>query len=58
MNPLGVVPSLEDGDFALFESNVILRYLSTSMPPPARCILPTRSGAPGWKCGWTSSRPR
>ncbi len=27
MNPLGVVPSLEDDGFALFESNVILRYL-------------------------------
>jgi len=27
MNPLGVVPSLEDGDVKLFESNVICRYL-------------------------------
>eukprot|EP01037_Dinobryon_pediforme_P009685 gene9685-9749_t len=27
MNPLGVVPSMEDDGFALFESNVILRYL-------------------------------
>jgi glutathione S-transferase len=27
MNPLGVVPSVEDDGLALFESNVILRYL-------------------------------
>lgn len=27
MNPLGVVPSLEDGDLKLFESNVICRYI-------------------------------
>jgi glutathione S-transferase len=27
MNPLGVVPSLEDGDLRLFESNVICRYI-------------------------------
>ncbi len=27
MNPLGVVPSLEDGDVKLFESNVICRYI-------------------------------
>jgi glutathione S-transferase len=33
MNPLGVVPSLEDGDLALFESNVILRYLANVYAP-------------------------
>jgi glutathione S-transferase len=33
MNPLGVVPSLEDGDLALFESNVILRYLCNAYAP-------------------------
>jgi len=33
MNPLGVVPSLEDGDFTLFESNVICRYLCNAYAP-------------------------
>ncbi len=33
MNPLGVVPSLVDGDFTLFESNVILRYLCNAHAP-------------------------
>ncbi len=33
MNPLGVVPSLQDGDFSLFESNVICRYLCTAYAP-------------------------
>jgi glutathione S-transferase len=48
MNPLGVVPSLEDHGFALFESNVICRYLcnahavtSTLYPthPAARAVV-------------------
>jgi glutathione S-transferase len=30
MNPLGVVPSLEEDGFSLFESNAILRYLCNS----------------------------
>jgi len=33
MNPLGVVPSLEDDGLALFESNVILRYLCNAHAP-------------------------
>jgi glutathione S-transferase len=33
MNPLGVVPSVEDDGFALFESNVILRYLCNAHAP-------------------------
>ncbi len=33
MNPLGVVPSLEDDGFAMFESNAILRYLCRAHAP-------------------------
>jgi glutathione S-transferase len=33
MNPLGLVPSIEDGGFRLFESNAILRYLCNAHAP-------------------------
>ena len=33
MNPLGVVPSVEDDGLGLFESNVILRYLCNAHAP-------------------------
>ena len=33
MNPLGLVPSLEDGETRLFESNAILRYLCNAYAP-------------------------
>ena len=33
MNPLGVVPSLEDDGFAMFESNAILRYICRAHAP-------------------------
>jgi len=33
MNPLGLVPSIEDGDFRLFESNAILRYICNAHAP-------------------------
>lgn len=36
MSPLGLIPALEDGDFSLFESNAILRYLSDSQAPAHR----------------------
>jgi glutathione S-transferase len=32
INPMGKVPSLEDGDFSLWESNAILAYLATMFP--------------------------
>lgn len=33
MNPVGLVPVLEEDDFSLFESNAILRYLANSHVP-------------------------
>ena len=32
MNPTGLVPTLQEGDFALWESNAILRYLCGTHP--------------------------
>ncbi|HEY2132785.1 MAG TPA: glutathione S-transferase family protein [Acetobacteraceae bacterium] len=34
MNPLGVVPTLEEDGFTLFESNAIMRYLCNTQPEP------------------------
>ena len=33
MNPTGLVPTLQEGDFTLWESNVILRYLCSAHAP-------------------------
>jgi glutathione S-transferase len=33
MQPLGLVPAIEDGDFHLFESNSILRYICNAHAP-------------------------
>ena len=33
MNPTGLVPTLQEGDFTLWESNVILRYLCNAYAP-------------------------
>ncbi len=33
MNPTGLVPTLQEGDFTLWESNVILRYLHAAHSP-------------------------
>ena len=50
MNPNGLVPLLQDGDFTLWESNVIVRYLATRFPDsgltPAR--LAQRFEAEQW----------
>lgn len=43
MNPLGLVPSIEDGTLALFESNSIMRYLCNAHAP-ASPLYPTAPG--------------
>lgn len=51
MNPNGRVPTIEDGDFRLWESNAILRYLVLQYAP-ASPIYPTtpkdRAGIERW----------
>jgi glutathione S-transferase len=44
MQPIGLVPALEDGDFTLFESNSILRYLCNAHAP-ATSLYPTEPRA-------------
>src|SRR5215468_8938905 len=50
MNPNGLVPTLEDGDFLLWESNSIVRYLAAKYGAgtlePAD--LPARARASSW----------
>ena len=56
-NPNGLVPLLEDGDFVLWESNVIVRYLCAKHSPGT--LYPEdlpRASTPS--AGWTGSRPR
>jgi glutathione S-transferase len=49
-NPNGLVPLLEDGDFVLWESNVIVRYLCAKHAPGTLCpeSLQARADAERW----------
>ncbi len=51
MNPLGLIPTLEEDDFTLFESNVILRYICNAHAPNSP-IYPkapsTRASVEAW----------
>jgi glutathione S-transferase len=51
MNPLGLVPTLEDDGFALFESNAILRYVCNAHAP-ATPLYPAAPRARGMVDAW------
>jgi glutathione S-transferase len=46
MNPTGLVPTLQEGDFTLWESNAILRYLCNAYAP-ASALWPQDARARG-----------
>ncbi|MEP9373279.1 glutathione S-transferase [Mesorhizobium sp. KR1-2] len=56
MNPNGLVPCIQDGDFVLWESNAIVRYLSAKYGEGtlSPSDLQQRAGADKWM-DWTTS---
>lgn len=51
-HPFGVIPLLEDGDFSMYESRAIIRYLDARLPGPA--LTPTDLRARGTMEQWIS----
>lgn len=56
MNPNGLVPTIRDGDFVLWESNAIVRYLAARYAPERLVpqAMTTRASADRWM-DWTTS---
>ena len=48
MNPNGVIPTIVDDDFVLWESNVIVRYLSDKHRPNVLSPQNVRLPSSGW----------
>ncbi|AGP32591.1 glutathione S-transferase [Sorangium cellulosum] len=51
-HPFGVIPVLEDGDFTLYESRAIIRYLDQKLPGPS--LTPTELRAKALMDQWLS----
>ena len=57
MNPNGLVPTMDDDGFVLWESNVIVRYLATNYGMGKLCPVElSERSLPN--AGWAGSRPR
>lgn len=52
LHPFGVVPLLQDGDFKLFESRAIIRYLNEVLPGPS--LVPATAKGRGLMEQWIS----
>jgi glutathione S-transferase len=52
-NPNRMIPTIEDGDLVLWESNAILRYLADRHAPSFRATIPP--SAQWATSGWTGS---
>ena len=57
LNPNGLMPTIDDDGFLLWESNVIVRFLAAKHAT-ARFVPPTSRGAPIASGGWIGSRRR
>jgi glutathione S-transferase len=55
-NPNALVPLLEEGDFTLWESNAIVRYLAASHAMGTLCCRRRWHSALSPNSGWTGSR--
>jgi len=58
--PFGQMPSLEDGDFKLFESRAMIRYIDETLPGQALCPkdAKTRAHMNQWMSVESEDSPR
>ena len=54
LNPFGRVPAFRDGEFTLYETSAIVRYIENPSPGP-RCLQATPACARRWSNGSASS---